>query len=142
MTTQQQSLYAATVLRFTLGIAMLAHGMLKAFVFTMPGTVRFFVSQGFPGWLAYPVTAIDLLGGAAIIIGFHSRIAAVVALPVLLGAVSVHFGNGWLFTAQHGGWEYPAFLAASAVVVALLGDGVFAVSNIRRPQAFQKLRTA
>lgn len=144
MNSQQKSLslYAASLLRITLGIALLAHGLLKVFVFTMPGTVGFFASQGFPGWMAYPVTAIELLAGAAMIAGFHSRIAAVVSLPVLLGALWVHIGNGWLFTAKNGGWEYPAFLAASAVVVGLLGDGALALSNIGRRQASHRLQTA
>lgn len=144
MNSQQQSLslYAASFLRVTLGIALVAHGLLKVFVFTMPGTVGFFASQGFPGWMAYPVTAIELLAGAAMIVGFHSRIAAVVSLPVLLGALSVHIGNGWLFTAKNGGWEYPAFLVAAAVVVGLLGDGALALSNIARRQASHRLQTA
>jgi len=43
---------------------------------------------------------------------------------VLLGALWAHSGNGWLFTAPNGGWEYPAFLTLAAVVVGLLGDGV------------------
>jgi hypothetical protein len=34
-------------------------------------------------------------------------------------------GNGWLFTAPKGGWEYPVFLAAAAIVQALLGDGKY-----------------
>jgi putative oxidoreductase len=39
----------------------------------------------------------------------------------------VHLGNGWLFTAPKGGWEYPAFLTLAAVVVGLLGEGRYAV---------------
>lgn len=135
-------LYAASILRIALGIALLAHGLLKVLVFTLPGTAGFFASQGFPGWMAYPVTAIELLAGVAMIVGFHARIAAVVSLPVLLGALTVHIGNGWLFTAKNGGWEYPAFLVASAVVVALLGDGAFALSNIGRRQASHRLQSA
>ena len=44
-------------------------------------------------------------------------------MPVLIGATWAHFGNGWLFTAPKGGWEYPAFLTLVAVVAGLLGDG-------------------
>jgi len=36
---------------------------------------------------------------------------------VLLGATWAHAGNGWLFTAANGGWEYPAFLTLAGVVV-------------------------
>lgn len=138
----QHASYAATLLRITLGIALLAHGLLKVFVFTMPGTVAFFASQGFPGWAAYPVTLVEVLAGTAMILGFQSRIAALVALPVLLGALTVHIGNGWLFTAKNGGWEYPAFLVAAAAVVALLGDGAYAVSGLFAARPASRLRTA
>jgi len=46
---------------------------------------------------------------------------------VLLGALWVHIGNGWVFSAPNGGWEYPAFLVVIAAAVALLGDGAFAL---------------
>jgi putative oxidoreductase len=51
-------------------------------------------------------------------------------VPVLLGATWAHSGNGWVFTAANGGWEYPAFLAAAAVSLALLGDGRYALANV------------
>jgi putative oxidoreductase len=134
--------YAATVARLTLGVALIAHAWLKIFVFTLPGTVGFFASQGFPGWSAYPVVAIELLGGVALVIGFGSRLAALAALPVLLGALSVHAGNGWLFTSPKGGWEYPAFMVASAIVVLLLGDGAFALGNLFGPRVAFKRQAA
>jgi putative oxidoreductase len=138
----QHAPYAAALLRLTLGIALLAHGLLKVLVFTMPGTAAFFASQGFPGWMAYPVTMVEVLAGAAMILGIQSRIAALAAMPVLLGALSVHIGNGWLFTAKNGGWEYPAFLAAAAAVVALLGDGAFSASRLFAARPSVRTRTA
>ncbi|WP_394779831.1 DoxX family protein [Undibacterium sp.] len=118
---------AATLLRVTFGTILIAHALLKVLVFTMPGTVGFFVSQGFPGWMAYPVVAIEFLGGVALVLGFQTRVTALATLPVLLGALTVHMGNGWVFNAPNGGWEYPALLAVLAVVVALqakLGAGL------------------
>lgn len=138
----QQAGYAAALLRIVLGVVLVAHGLLKVFVFTMPGTAGFFASQGFPGWMAYPVTLIEVAAGAALVLGLHARVAALVSLPVLLGALYVHIGNGWLFTAKNGGWEYPAFLVAVAVVVALLGDGAFAISKAFRPRTTHVPRTA
>lgn len=118
---------AATLLRVSLGVILLAHGLLKVLVFTLPGTAGFFESQGFPGWTAYPVTGLEILAGLMMIAGFHSRVAAIVIQPVLLGALMVHIGNGWLFSAPNGGWEYPLFLMVAAGAVALLGDGAYAV---------------
>jgi putative oxidoreductase len=123
--------YAATLLRLSLGVVLIAHALLKVLVFTLAGTAGFFESVGLPGWAAYPVTAIELIGGIVMVLGYRSRIAALVSLPVLLGALWVHLGNGWLFTAKNGGWEYPAILVVLAVAVALLGDGAWALSGAR-----------
>jgi putative oxidoreductase len=51
-------------------------------------------------------------------------------IPILLGATWAHAGNGWVFSAQNGGWEYPAFLTVAAAVQALLGDGKYALSSV------------
>ena len=48
-------------------------------------------------------------------------------IPVLLGATWVHSGNGWLFSGEGGGWEFPLFWAVVQVVIALLGAGAYAV---------------
>ena len=54
-------------------------------------------------------------------------------VPVLLGSiVLVHGANGWMFAAEGGGWEYPAFLVAASVVQALLGSGAWAFDPARR----------
>jgi putative oxidoreductase len=124
--------YAALVLRVSLGIMFIAHALLKVFVFTLPGTVGFFESVGFPGWLAYVTIAAELLGGALLILGIYARWVALALVPILLGALQVHLGNGWVFSAEGGGWEYPAFLAAASLVLALLGDGAYALRPAER----------
>ena len=48
-------------------------------------------------------------------------------IPILLGAVVVHSGAGWLFSNEGGGWEFPAFWAVALGVQAMLGDGAFAL---------------
>ena len=121
--------YAALALRLALGTMFLAHGLTKLLVFTLPGTAGFFASVGFPGWMAYPVTAAEIFGGTALIIGIYPRLVAAALLPVLIGASLVHLGNGWSFSNAHGGWEYPVFLAMAALVQALLGDGAFALKT-------------
>lgn len=121
--------YAALVLRLALGVMFLTHGLLKLFVFTLPGTAGFFASVGFPGWTAYLVTPVEVLAGLALIAGFQTRWVALAGVPVLLGALAVHAGNGWVFSNANGGWEYPLFLVVIALAVALLGGGRIAVSK-------------
>ena len=122
--------YAALVLRVALGVMFTAHALLKYYVFTLPGTVQFFQSIGLPGPLAYLTFWAELIGGMLILAGAGSRWAAAALIPVVMGATWAHAGNGWLFTAPNGGWEYPAFLTAAALVQALLGDGKYAVSAL------------
>lgn len=119
--------YAAAFMRIALGIMFLAHGLTKVFVFTPAGTAGFFDSIGFPGFLAYPVMAFEVIGGILLITGVYSRWIAAIAVVQLFVASTVHFGNGWSFTNANGGWEYPIYLTVSALVVALLGDGKFAL---------------
>lgn len=55
--------YAVLLLRLALGVMYLAHGLTKLLVFTLPGTAQFFAKVGFAGWLAYPVTYFEIVGG-------------------------------------------------------------------------------
>ncbi|MBK7472131.1 MAG: DoxX family protein [Betaproteobacteria bacterium] len=119
--------YAALLLRVSLGIMFVAHGLMKVFLFTLPGTAQFFEKVGFPGWTAYPVTTLEIVGGLLLVAGVYSRVVAAALIPVLIGAAMVHVGNGWVFSAPNGGWEYPVFLIVIAAVVALLGDGAYAL---------------
>ncbi|MBL8325658.1 MAG: DoxX family protein [Rubrivivax sp.] len=124
--------YAALLLRLALGAMFIAHGLLKWLVFTLPGTAEFFASVGFPGWTAYPVTFLEILGGAALILGVVVRPLAAVLTVELLGAATVHLSNGWLFSNKDGGWEYPVFLAVACAALALLGEGAYALRPTRR----------
>jgi len=120
--------YAALLLRLTLGLLFLAHVSLKLFVFTPAGTAKFFGSVGLPGELAYVVIAAELLAAVALILGIWTRVVAVAAVPILLGAIfTVHGAAGFFFNNPNGGWEYPAFWTVALIVQALLGDGAYAL---------------
>ena len=130
--------YAATLLRVSLGAMFIAHSLiLKHFTFTLPGTAQFFESLGLPGPLAYLTFWAELAGGVLLVAGIGSRWVALALVPVLAGATWVHLGNGWVFSAQNGGWEYPVFLIAASLVQALLGDGRYAVSNLFHTRKLQ-----
>ena len=127
MTNYSNADYAATILRVSSGVLFLAHGLLKVNVFTIAGTVGYFESLGLPGLFAYLTIFAELAGGAALIAGVATRLAALALIPVLLGATWVHSANGWLFSAEGGGWEFPLFWAVVLGAIALLGSGVYAL---------------
>jgi len=114
---------AAIVMRTSLGAMFIAHALLKYYVFTPAGTVKFFESLGLPGPLAYVTIAAELIGGVLLIAGIGTRIVAIALTPFVLGATWAHAGNGWVFSAPNGGWEYPAFLTIATLITALLGNG-------------------
>lgn len=122
---------ATTTLRVASGSLLLAHGLTKLLVFTPAGTAGFFESIGFPGVLAYPVIAGEIGLGLAMILGIYARWAALCALPILLGSIVPHAGNGFIFSNAGGGWEFPVFWSIVLVVQALLGDGAYALIDGR-----------
>jgi len=120
--------YAALLLRLSLGALFLAHAGLKVFVFTLPGFVGYFGSLGFPPALAYAVLALEVAGGLALILGIYAPLVAIpLALEMAGTIVTVHGGNGWLFTNKGGGWEYPALWTVALLALFLLGDGALAL---------------
>lgn len=128
MTTQRNADYAAAALRVSSGILFVAHGWMKVSVFTIPGTVAFFESLGLPGFFAYLTIFAELAGGIALILGVGTRLVSIALIPVLLGATWAHSGNGWSFSGEGGGWEYPLFWTVVQAVIAVLGRGAFALS--------------
>ncbi len=130
MTQQNELNYGAFIIRVSLGVVLLAHGLLKVFVFTIPGTVGYFDSLGLPAVAAYLVIFGELVGGAALVTGLYSRLAAALSLPILAGSVWAHAANGWLFSAPNGGWEFPVLLVALAVAVTVQGGGAFALRKL------------
>ena len=127
MTENQSAPYAALLLRVSLGALLLAHGLIfKVMTFTVPGTVGYFESIGFPGFFAYLVIVGEICGGLALILGVWTRAISALLLPIMIGATLQHVGNGWVFNANGGGWEFPVFWIAMLGVQMLLGDGAYA----------------
>ena len=122
--------YGALITRVSLGSILLSHGLLKVFVFTIPGTVGFFASLGLPAIAAYLTIFAEVVGGTAIIVGLYTRLAALLSIPLLLGALWVHAGYGWVFSSEGGGWEFPLLLVVLASAVALQGNGPFALRKL------------
>ena len=122
--------YAALLLRLSLGILFLAHAWMKYSVFTPAGTANYFRSLGLPGFVGYLTMAAETGGGILLILGIATSVVAIALVPLMLGTiVLVHGRNGWAFTNNGGGWEYPAFWSIALVVQALLGSGAWSLGH-------------
>ena len=132
-----------TLLRVSLGVMYLAHSVLLKFVtYGLDGTAAYFVSIGLPGWLAYATFGAEALGGAMLVLGIYARWVAIALMPALVGAlIWAHGGNGWVFTAPNGGWEYPAYLIVLSAAQFLLGDGTLVLRRSPDPMfaSYQKM---
>ena len=114
------SVASATLLRIALGVMYLTHSIvLKVFTFGFAGTAGYFASLGLPSATAYVVIAAEAVGGILLLANVRTAWVSLGLLPVLFGALWVHSGNGWVFSAAGGGWEYPLFLIVVSVAVAL-----------------------
>jgi putative oxidoreductase len=125
--------YAALLLRLTTGILFLLHGLyLKVFEFTMAGTSGFFAALGLPSWFAWVVMLYETIGGILLILGVYTRwVAAFLGIHLLFAAVLGHVANGfWAANPNGGGWEYPVFWAIALFVLALIGDGAYALKPL------------
>jgi putative oxidoreductase len=108
------------LLRIALGVMFVAHSVvLKLFTYGLAGTAGYFESIGLPGALAYAVFAAEAIGGALLIANVATGWVSLALIPILVGALWAHAGNGWVFSNANGGWEYPLFLIVVSGVVAL-----------------------
>ncbi|HEU4592858.1 MAG TPA: DoxX family protein [Steroidobacteraceae bacterium] len=134
---------ADALLRAALGVMYLTHSIiLKVFTFGFAGTAGYFASLGLPAATAYLVIAAEAVGGVLLLANVATGWVALALLPVLTGALWVHAGNGWVFSAAGGGWEYPLFLIVVSVVVALQAFAARAAATQSRPALGSAARPA
>lgn len=118
--------FALTLLRFIAGGIMLTHGWLK--LTDVRGTTDMFAQMGIPAPDVSVYLAIlgELVGGAALLVGFLTPIASAGVLCVMAVAILfVHLPNGLLVT--NNGFEYPLTMGAVALYFLARGAGPVSV---------------
>jgi putative oxidoreductase len=117
--------------RVALGVILLAHGWQKFNEWTLDGTAAAFADMGIPAATAAATftTFVEMIGGAALILGAFTPVVALLNMANLLGAlVLVHAANG-VFVGDNG-YELVLALAAGLLVIATLGAGKFSVDGL------------
>ena len=118
------------VLRLSLGILVLLHGIAKL-TGGIGGIVGIVEGAGLPGVLGYGALVGEVLGPLMLILGFHARIgAALIAINMLFAIGLAHMGELATLTEQ-GGWalELQGMFLFGAIAVSLLGPGRFSVNQ-------------
>ncbi|ADB32451.1 DoxX family protein [Kribbella flavida DSM 17836] len=116
------------IARIGLGVIFIAHGWQKFRTNGLDATAAGFDQMGVPAptLSAYFAAGIELIGGAALILGVLTSVAGVLLALNMAGAlVFVHLSNG--IFASEGGWELVAGLGLLALTLAAVGPGRFSV---------------
>ena len=118
------------VLRLSLGILVLLHGIAKL-TGGIGGIVGMVEGAGLPGVLGYGALVGEVLGPLMLILGFHARIgAALVAINMLFAIGLAHMGDLAMLTEQ-GGWalELQGMFLFTAIALVFLGPGRWSVNQ-------------
>jgi putative oxidoreductase len=121
--------WAFTAFRVVVGSVFLAHGIQKFFMYGLHGVAGAFASMGVPApaVTSVLVSVVELLGGAALILGFLTRWAAALnGIDMLVAILLVHLKNGF-FSPM--GIEFPLTLLAACIVLAIHGPGAASVDG-------------
>lgn len=109
--------YGILIVRILLGGLMFLHGLQK-FTNGIGGTVQFFDSLGIPGFMAYIVALIELVGGLALVFGvLVPYVSALFVVVLAVAIVTVKFSSGFL-----GGYEPEFVLLVLSVVTLITGS--------------------
>ena len=122
--------WGPTILRVIVGIVFLVHGCQKLFVFGFSGVTAFFTSAGIPlpAVAAPVVTLVEFLGGAALILGVGTRVAALLLACDMIGAiVFLHFKAGFFMPK---GYEFALTALAANLSLAVSGAGAASVDGM------------
>lgn len=120
----------ALILRVTLGALFLIHGIVK-FQGGIENIVGWFESIGLPGFLAYGVALLEIVGGVALIIGVATRlISALFALLMIGATLKVKLAVGLLGNGQMAGYELDLAFLAMAVYLVINGSKLLSVSQL------------
>lgn len=118
------------VLRITLGVLVLLHGIAK-----LRGGVgpigEMLTAHGLPAALAYGALVGEVLGPLMLIAGFYARIGALLVVVNMLFAIFLaHLGQLGMLNEQ-GGWqlELQGMFLGTAAALALLGPGRYSVNG-------------
>ncbi len=123
--------YGPLPIRILAGIIFIAHGFPKLVDPAM--TQGFFGNIGLPPEMAIPIGLLEVVGGFAILIGVLTRIASILFIVDMIGAISlVKISDEFV-----GGYELELLLISVAISLLLTGPGRISIEyNVLKREIF------
>lgn len=118
------------VLRLTLGILILLHGIAKV-TNGVGGVEKMLEGIGLPAAIALGVYIGEVLAPILVIIGFYARVGAAIIIVNMLFAIGLAHSGDLLRVTKTGGWaiELQAFFLFTALAVMLMGPGRLGINR-------------
>ncbi|MBN7769898.1 DoxX family protein [Marinobacter daepoensis] len=118
------------IVRLTLGGLLLFHGIAKLLngIGFIEGQLA---SHGLPTILAYGVYIGEIIAPLMVILGYQTRIGALIIIFNMIVAIALVHGHQLLTLSSNGGWalELQGFFLFTALAVMFLGPGRYKLKN-------------
>lgn len=118
------------IVRLTLGGLLLFHGIAKLLngIGFIEGQLA---SHGLPTILAYGVYIGEVIAPLMVILGYQSRIGALIIVFNMIVAIALVHGHQLLTLSSNGGWalELQGFFLFTALALIFLGPGRYKLKN-------------
>ncbi|AXI08324.1 oxidoreductase [Oceanobacillus zhaokaii] len=117
------------ILRGILGLIFFIHGLVK-FQGGITNTAGYFDSLGVPGFLAYAVAVIELVGGIALILGLGTQVISLLFALIMVGAIiTAKLPAGFLGNGQMAGYELDLALLAMSIFFIFASKSALSLDN-------------
>lgn len=118
------------IIRLTLGGLMLFHGIAKLIngIGFIEGQLA---SHGLPAFLAFGVYIGEIVAPLMVILGYQTRIGALIIVFNMIVAIALVHGHQLLSLSSNGGWalELQGFFLFTAIALMFLGPGKYKLKN-------------
>ncbi|QVQ28640.1 DoxX family protein [Achromobacter deleyi] len=119
------------ILRLTLGILILLHGLFKLTGGGVSGISGMLSSHGLPGFLAYGAYVGEIIAPVLLIIGVYTRLGGLlIAINMVVAILLAHSGQIGSMT-NNGGWalELQGMFLFTGLAIAFMGAGRFSLAG-------------
>lgn len=126
--------FTLLVVRCAVGAIFMAHGYQK-YSHGVGATNQFMAGVGLPAYFGYIAIALELGGGALLILGLLTRpIGLLLAIEMVIAIVKVHLGGG--ITDIHR-YEFPLALGAASLALGTFGAGAVSLDALLFGRSFR-----
>ncbi|MDO4230353.1 MAG: DoxX family protein [Capnocytophaga sp.] len=120
------------ILRLSLGLMMIPHGINKALHADALGYIQHLLAEkNLPEFISYGVFIGEILAPLLVAVGYRTRLSALIMVFTGVAVLFLAYSDKLFALTQHGGWypELPSLFLFGALALVFTGGGKYAVST-------------